>query len=36
MRIGSIAADCVTRAIARGVYEATTLGNAKSYRELFG
>ncbi len=36
MRIGSIASDCVARAIARGVYEAETLGGAKSYRDLFG
>jgi len=35
MRLGSIAADCVSRAIARGVYEATSLGTMKSYRELF-
>ena len=35
MRLGSIAADCLTRAVARGVYEAETLGNVKSYRELF-
>jgi L-aminopeptidase/D-esterase-like protein len=34
MRLGSIAADCIARAIARGVYEAETLG-AKSYRETF-
>jgi L-aminopeptidase/D-esterase-like protein len=36
MRVGSIAADCLARAIARGVYEAKSLGNAKSYREFFG
>jgi L-aminopeptidase/D-esterase-like protein len=35
MRLGSIAADCVSRAIARGIYEATSLGTMKSYRELF-
>ena len=35
MRLGSIAADCLSRAIARGVYEAKTLGTMKSYRELF-
>ena len=35
MRLGSVAADCLTRAIARGVYEAETLGQMKSYRELF-
>jgi len=36
MRLGSIAADCLARAIARGVYEAESLGNARSYRETFG
>jgi L-aminopeptidase/D-esterase-like protein len=36
MRLGSIAADCLARAIARGVYEAKTLGNVKSYRDTFG
>lgn len=36
MRLGSIAADCVARAVARGVFEAETLGAAKSYRDLFG
>jgi L-aminopeptidase/D-esterase-like protein len=36
MRLGSIAADCLARAIARGVYEAETLGMMKSYREIFG
>ena len=35
-RLGSIAADCVARAIARGVYAAETLGDAKSYRDTFG
>ncbi len=35
MRLGSIAADCIARAIARGVYEATTLGTARSYRDIF-
>jgi L-aminopeptidase/D-esterase-like protein len=35
MRLGSIAADTMARAIARGVYEAKTLGTVKSYRELF-
>lgn len=35
MRLGSIAADCLSRAIARGVYEAQTLGSMQSYRELF-
>src|SRR5690606_5426794 len=31
--IGAMAADCVARAIARGVYEAESLGNAISWRE---
>jgi L-aminopeptidase/D-esterase-like protein len=35
MRLGSIAADCLARAIARGVYEAQSLGQMKSYREIF-
>ena len=35
MRLGSLAADCLARAIARGVYEAKTLGNVKSYRDTF-
>jgi L-aminopeptidase/D-esterase-like protein len=35
MRIGTIAADCLSRAIARGVYEAQTLGAMKSYRDAF-
>ena len=33
MRLGSIAADCLARAIARGVYEAESVGELKSYRE---
>lgn len=36
MRIGMIAADCLSRAIARGVYEAQTLGTFKSYKDTFG
>ena len=35
MRLGMIAADCLARAIARGVYEARSLGRAKSYRDTF-
>ena len=31
--IGALAADCVARSIARGVYEAETLGTAISWRE---
>lgn len=34
-RLGHVAADCVARAIARGVYAAETLGEVKSYRDLF-
>jgi L-aminopeptidase/D-esterase-like protein len=33
-RIGSIAADCLARAVARGVYEAADLGDARAYRSL--
>ena len=35
MRLGSIAADTLARAIARGVYEADTLGAMQSYRDTF-
>jgi L-aminopeptidase/D-esterase-like protein len=35
-RIGNAAADCLARAIARGVYMATSLGPAQSYRDHFG
>ena len=35
-RIGNLAADCVSRAIARAVYAAESLGDAKSYRDRFG
>jgi len=35
-RCGLAAADCVTRAIARGVYEATSLGEWRGYRDHFG
>jgi L-aminopeptidase/D-esterase-like protein len=34
-RIGNLAADCVSRAVARGVYAAATLGDVKSYRDRF-
>lgn len=33
--LGSIAADCLARAVARGVYEAETLGSYPAYRSLF-
>lgn len=35
MRLGHIASDCLSRAIARGVYEARSIGIMQSYRELF-
>jgi len=33
-RIGSLAADCMARAVARGVYEARTLGDRIAWRDL--
>lgn len=33
-RLGAIAADCLSRAIARGVYEASDLGELRAYRSL--
>tara|TARA_R110000868_G_scaffold225568_2_gene477833 strand:+ start:38206 stop:38739 length:534 start_codon:yes stop_codon:yes gene_type:complete len=33
LRLGAIAADCVARAVARGVYEAKTLGDTVAYRD---
>jgi L-aminopeptidase/D-esterase-like protein len=35
MRLGMLAADCLSRAVARGVYEAETVGGMKSYRDIF-
>jgi len=35
LRLGHMAADCLARAIARGVYEARTLGTFNSYRDTF-
>jgi L-aminopeptidase/D-esterase-like protein len=35
MRIGNLAADCLARAIARGVHEAKSLGESRSYRDQF-
>jgi L-aminopeptidase/D-esterase-like protein len=35
MRLGSVAADCLARAIARGVYEAQSIDALKSYRDSF-
>lgn len=36
LELGSLAADTLARAIARGVYEAASLGSIRSYRDLFG
>jgi len=33
-RLGALAADCVSRAVARGVYEATDLAAMRSYRSV--
>ena len=35
-RLGMFAADCVARAVARGVYQAEDLGALRSYRSVFG
>jgi L-aminopeptidase/D-esterase-like protein len=35
MRLGAIAADTLARAVARGVFEAQSIGPMKSYRDLF-
>jgi L-aminopeptidase/D-esterase-like protein len=35
MRIGMIAGDCLSRSIARGVFEAQSLGSMKSYKDSF-
>ncbi len=34
--LGTLAADCLARAVARGVYHAATLGAARSWRDTFG
>lgn len=34
LRIGSLAADCLARAVARGVYAAEDLGDIRAYRSL--
>jgi L-aminopeptidase/D-esterase-like protein len=36
MALGAMAADTLSRAIARGVYEAETLGTMRAYRDVFG
>lgn len=35
-RLGTLAADCVARALARGVFEADDLGESVSYRSRYG
>jgi len=35
-RIGAMAADCVTRAIGRGVYEARGIPGFPAWRDRFG
>jgi L-aminopeptidase/D-esterase-like protein len=34
-RLGMVAADCLTRAVARGVYEARSIGNIAAYNDRF-
>ncbi|MBV8192360.1 MAG: P1 family peptidase [Alphaproteobacteria bacterium] len=34
--LGTLAADCLARAVARGVYHAATLGAVRSWRDVFG
>ncbi len=34
--LGTLAADCLARAVARGVYRAATLGATRGWREVFG
>ena len=34
--LGTLAADCLARAVARGVYHATSLGAARGWRDVFG
>jgi L-aminopeptidase/D-esterase-like protein len=34
-RVGALAADCLARAVARGVYEAADLGDIRAYRSLY-
>jgi L-aminopeptidase/D-esterase-like protein len=33
--LGTLAADCLARAVARGIYNAQTLGAARSWRDTF-
>jgi len=34
--LGTLAADCLARAVARGIYNAATLGVARGWRDVFG
>lgn len=34
--LGTLAADCLARAVARGVYNAASLGSARGWRDVFG
>jgi L-aminopeptidase/D-esterase-like protein len=34
--LGTLAADCLARAVARGVYNADSLGAARGWRDVFG
>jgi len=34
--LGTLAADCLARAVARGVYHAASLGAARGWRDVFG
>lgn len=34
--LGTLAADCLARAVARGVYHAASLGSARGWRDVFG
>ena len=34
--LGTLAADCLARAVARGVYHAASLGSARGWRDAFG
>ncbi|MEK9660441.1 MAG: P1 family peptidase [Alphaproteobacteria bacterium] len=36
MRVGTLAADCLARAVARGIFAAETLGDMVSWRARFG
>ena len=35
-QLGTAAADCLARAVARGVFEAQTLGEMRGYRDVHG